>query len=69
MERNITKKSLAKRIMVRFFRFELMQRQWGRKWMGGTFYLIDPQGLQMGPFWSDQIITSCQSKVISEEAY
>jgi hypothetical protein len=56
-------------MIKRVFRFDLMQRCWGRKWLKGKFYRIDPVGLSMGTFWSDKIITSCQSKIIDTEEY
>ena len=46
-----------------------MQRKWGRKYIGGAFYYIYPMGLQMGNFWSDKEITSCQSKTLNVEIY
>lgn len=50
-------------------RFWVIRYQWGRKWLKGKYYLIDPQGLSMSPFWSDQQITSCQSKTLQIEEY
>ena len=44
-----------------------MQRRWGRKYIGGTFYYIYPMGLQMGNFWSDKEIKSCQSQTLNVE--
>jgi hypothetical protein len=46
-----------------------MQFRFGRKYIGGKFYLIMPRGLGMGPFWSQQEITSCQSITLEEEEY
>jgi hypothetical protein len=57
-----------KKIMIKLFHFELMQRRWGRKWIGGNFYYVHPN-LPMAPFWSDTLITSCQAKFIAEEKY
>ena len=56
-------------MIKKLFHFELMQKRWGRKWLKGNFYRINPVGLPMGTFWSDKIITSCGSKVIDEEEY
>lgn len=58
-----------KKVIIRLFKFELMQRKWGRKYIGGTFYLISTPQLMMAPFWSDTEITSCQSKTLSIEKY
>lgn len=58
-----------KRLVIKLFGFELIQRKWGRKWIKGTFYLIDASSLRMGPFWSDEPITSCQSKILKQETY
>jgi hypothetical protein len=58
-----------KDVIIRLFKFELMQKCWGRKWIGGTFYLISPRGLQMGDFWSDKEITSCQSITLKTETF
>lgn len=41
----------------------LTQYQWGRRLYGGIYYLINPVGLPMAPFWSERVITSCQSRV------
>lgn len=61
--------TFLKKIFVRQFRFQLMNYEWGRKWMKGTFYYIEPRGLPMAPFWSDVVITSCQSVVVDVREY
>lgn len=58
-----------KRLIIKLFHFELMQKKWGRKWMKGTYYQIFTPQLMMAPFWSDEIITSCQSKLLETESY
>lgn len=58
-----------RKAIIYLFYYELMQRKWGRKYIGGKFYLIDPRGLSMAPFWSDEIIKSCQSIVLEIEEY
>lgn len=50
-------------------KFEATQYKWGRKLFKGKYYLIDPQGLRMGIFWSDTEIKSCQSKTMAIEEY
>lgn len=59
---------MFKKLAVKFFKFELMQKKWGRKWMGGTFYYNDIQGLGIG-YWADQIVDVCQSRVMATETY
>lgn len=58
-----------KKLIIYLFRFELMQFRLGRKLIKGHFYHINPQGLPIADFWSDQLITSCQSKVLETEYY
>jgi hypothetical protein len=58
-----------KKLIIRFFRFQIMQYKWGRKFIGGKFYLLYPRGLQMADFWSDEIITSCQTIILKTEEY
>jgi len=58
-----------KRIILSLFKFELMQRKWGRKYIGGTFYLISTPQLMLSPFWSDTEIKSCQSEILAVESY
>lgn len=58
-----------KKIIIKLFHFRLMQMRWGRKYIGGDFYLIMPRGLAMEPFWSDEEITSCQSITLEEETW
>ena len=58
-----------KKLIIYLFKFELMQSKLGRKFIGGHFYHIWPQGLQMANFWSDKPITSCQSKIIETEYF
>lgn len=60
---------MVKRLVIKIFHWDLMQRQWGRKYIGGTFYHIWPRGLSMGTFWSDKEIKSCQSETIATETY
>lgn len=48
-------------------KFRVTQYRWGRKLYGGKWYLIYPRGLSMANFWSDIIITSCQSEIINME--
>lgn len=57
-----------KKLIIKYFRHDLIQFEFGRKWIGGTFYLI-LTGLPMMPFWSDKEITSCQSRTIGKETY
>ena len=58
-----------KRLFTKLFKFQLLQFKRTRRWMRGTFYLIRPKGLAMAPFWSDTIITSCQSTVEATESW
>lgn len=58
-----------KRLIIKFFKFELMQFKWGRKFIGGKFYYLHPGGLSMAEFWSDQLITSCQTIILKTEEY
>jgi hypothetical protein len=58
-----------KKAIVKYFKFWLMQRKWGRKYIGGKFYLISTVQLGLAPFWSDTEITSCQSKTLDVEIY
>lgn len=58
-----------KKIIIKLFKFRLMQMKWGRKYIGGHFFHIDCIQLSMAPFWSDKQITSCQAKLIGWEYY
>jgi len=58
-----------KKFIIKLFHFELMQRSWGRKYIGGKFYFICPSGLPMANFWSDTEIKSCQSYTLTTEEY
>ncbi len=42
-----------KKRLIEMFKFELMQRKWGRKLIGGTFYYVFPYGLPIAPHWTD----------------
>lgn len=48
--------------------YRAMQFKFGRKYLGGTFYLIKAQ-LPIGAFWSDVKIESCRSQIIKTETY
>jgi len=50
-------------------KFFITQFQWGRKWYGGKWYLINAIQLRIAPFWTDQQINSCQAKTIKTEEY
>lgn len=50
-------------------KFYIIQYKWGRKLYGGIYYYINPIGLSMSPFWSEKMITSCQSRVEAIEEY
>jgi hypothetical protein len=60
-----------KKLIIRFFGFELMQHKWGRKYIGGTFYEIYTIGIPLTKqiFWSDTEIKSCQSQTLQTEIY
>lgn len=58
-----------KKWIIKMFGFQLMQRKWGRKYIGGKFYYIHPAGLSMADFWSDTEIRSCQSRTLMIENY
>jgi len=60
---------MLKRVFIRCFRYDLMQCRWGRKLIGGKFYHLWPEGLVMNSFWSDTLITSCQTYVLKTEEY
>lgn len=58
---------MIRRVIIRLFKADLMQVRWGRKLIGGKFYKLWPEGLQMGAFWSDTLITNCQTIILKEE--
>lgn len=60
---------MIKRLFMNFFGFELIQYEFGRKWIGGKFYYVDVRGLIMTPFWSYTCITSCQAIILKSEEY
>lgn len=49
-------------------KFRVTQYQWGRKLYGGSWYYTLPN-LPMLPFWSDEIIKSCQARTLKTEHY
>jgi len=61
-------KEEMKKFIIKHFKHEAMQFKFMRKWMGGDYFKIQPN-LPMGPFWSDIIITNCQSVVTKRESY
>lgn len=63
-----TKEGMKSIIIFLGLKFEATQHKWGRKLFGGKWYKIS-NNLSMYPFWSDEIITSCQGRVIKEESY
>ncbi len=50
-------------------KFYLTQYKFFRKIYRGEYYKIRCIQLQMGDFWSNQLITSCQAKIIDYESY
>ncbi len=56
-------------IKILGLKFNATQYAWGRKMYGGSWYLIYPAGLQMGAFWSDKEIKSCQSYTVEKEIW
>ena len=50
-------------------KFYLMQYKWYRKYKGGTYYYVFPIQLMVAPFWSDELITSCQTKLLKTETW
>ena len=50
-------------------KFYITQYQWARKLYGSKWYKVYAIQLSMGAFWSDQYITSCQSKSILLEEW
>lgn len=63
-------KSLIKNLTISLdLKFNLCQFKFWRKMFGGTWYYIYPKGLPVSNFWSDTIITSCQSEVLITEIY
>lgn len=58
-----------KQIIKKYFYFELMQYRWGRKWFGGVYWYLFPLQLGIAPFWSDDLITSCNTQVLKIETY
>jgi hypothetical protein len=50
-------------------KFYIIQFKIGRKLIGGMFYYIRPVGLSIAPFWSDQLVKSCQSVIEKVEIY
>lgn len=59
---------MIKLILFGLFRFWLYQKQWARKWHGGSFYYMQT-ALPMAAFWDDIKFTSCQAKCLKEEHY
>jgi hypothetical protein len=53
--------------MINYLKFVLMQYNWGRKLLKGKFYKVFPWMLSMPSFWSDQLITSCNTKLLKVE--
>lgn len=49
-------------------KYNLIQFKFGRKYYGGSFYLIHTQ-LCMGNFWSNKRITSCGSVILNKKTY
>jgi len=58
-----------KKTLINAFKHNLMQFRWGRKMIGGKFYYLWPLGLPINPFWSDTLVTSCQTIIIKTEEY
>lgn len=54
--------------MKEHIKFHLTQYKFGRKWYGGTYYLIC-NWLPMNIFWSDELITSCGGRALETEIY
>lgn len=57
-----------KKLIIKHFSFELMQRKWGRKFIGGKFYYMGT-GLSMAPFWTHIHFSNCQSVILDVEYY
>ena len=57
-----------KNIILKLFKFELMQYRFGRKYIGGNFY-YQTFGISVCDFWSDCIIKSCQGTILKTEKY
>lgn len=49
--------------------FYLIQYKWYRKYKGGIYHYVFPIQLMIAPFWSDKLITSCQTKLLKTETY
>ncbi len=58
----------GKTLIHQTFKFIAMQYRIGRRIMRGKFYLVQPN-LPIGPFWTNSIITSCQTRILKSEHY
>ena len=47
----------------------LIQYKFFRKLYKGTYYKVFPIQLMIAPFWSDTLITSCQTKLLETEIF
>jgi len=57
-----------KNIILKIFKFELMQYKFGRMYIGGNFY-YQSFSISVGNFWSDCMIKSCQGRILKTEKY
>lgn len=57
-----------KKYIIKLFKYELMQYDFGRRYIGGKFYYMDT-ALPMAPFWTDTPFTNCQAQILLTAEY